>query len=243
MRDPCLRDGSRHCQPVSSRRLCSVMDPVRHVRSQRINVDRQLRREQNSLFNCLHSIADDARFIAEIRSLYPSLPVFANLRCGLWYQKDFDGTCYFKSTDGHFSQWSFSTVRLNLNVAEACAQHGGCIIIDATRRGKRFPVRFQSPLLLCIKPTRLLELLSLHTARPCAGPATGSAATAACSYAPVHVPHHHCVHMLPAYSMTSRASTEVTGSPLSRLRLCTAHHCTSEPQTVCPCAAQHLALY
>lgn len=105
----------------------------------RFNVDRELRREQNSLFNCLHSIADDARFIAEIRSLYPSLPVFANLRCGVWYLKD-PPLCYFKSTDGHFSHWSFSTTRLNLNVAEACVQHGGCIIVDATRRGKRFPV-------------------------------------------------------------------------------------------------------
>lgn len=104
-------------------------------------VERHLRREQSSLFNCVQSIYEDSLFVQEIRVLYPGLPLFANLRCGLWYAKQPDGTCYFKSTDGHFGEWSFSEARLNLNVAEACAEHGGCIIVDATRRGKRFPVR------------------------------------------------------------------------------------------------------
>ena len=113
--------------------------------TQRMNVLKHLRREQNSLFNCVHSLHEDAGFVSEIRLLYPNLPVFANLRCGLWYVKNPDGTCYFKSTDGHFGNWSFNLTRLNLNVAEACAQHGGCIIIDATRRGKRFPVCFRIP--------------------------------------------------------------------------------------------------
>lgn len=91
-------------------------------------------------------------------------------------------TCYFKSTDGHNNNWSFSTgqagwaswqvavrswaveqavkqagalplqslaaqptppptsrcsaVRLNLNVAHAAAAAGGCVIVDATKRGK-----------------------------------------------------------------------------------------------------------
>jgi hypothetical protein len=147
----------------------SEMDDITFRVDKRINVDRELRREQNSLFNCLHSIADDARFIAEIRSLYPSLPVFANLRCGLWYQKHTDGTCYFKSTDGHFSQWSFSTTRLNLQVAEACAKHGGCIIIDATRRGKRFPVRYIQPLLTWPVSHGSLRVTACLTPVLCAG--------------------------------------------------------------------------
>ncbi|KAK9818277.1 hypothetical protein WJX72_009958 [[Myrmecia] bisecta] len=74
-----------------------------------------------------------------IAGLYPSFPVFANLRCGLWYIKSPDNTCYFKSTDGHNGNWSFSTTRLNLQVAEAAAKCGGCVIVDATRRGKTFP--------------------------------------------------------------------------------------------------------
>ena len=45
-------------------------------------------------------------------------------------------TCYFKSTDGHNNNWSFSTVRLNLHVAEAAAAAGGALLVDATRRGK-----------------------------------------------------------------------------------------------------------
>lgn len=105
-------------------------------------VDRALNREQHSLYNCLLSILDDTRFVDEIRALHPELPVFVNLRCGLWYSQGDHQTCYFKSTDGHFGNWSFSCVRLNLHVAEACARHGGCVLVDATRRGKTFPVRF-----------------------------------------------------------------------------------------------------
>ena len=47
-------------------------------------------------------------------ALYPTLPVFANLRCGLWYAPRARDTCYFKSTDGHNGNWSFSCTRLNL---------------------------------------------------------------------------------------------------------------------------------
>ena len=110
-------------------------------------VHRALNREQHSLYNCLLSILDDTRFVNEIRALYPSLPVFVNLRCGLWYSSGKHETCYFKSTDGHSGNWSFSCVRLNLQVAEACCRHGGCLVIDATRRGKTFPVcsRIWSP--------------------------------------------------------------------------------------------------
>ena len=41
-------------------------------------------------------------------------------------------------TQGHNGQWSFSTTRLNLHVAEAAARKGGVMIVDATRKGKRF---------------------------------------------------------------------------------------------------------
>ena len=49
-------------------------------------------------------------------------------------------TCYFKSTDGHNNNWSFSATRLNAHVAEAAATRGGCVVDDATRSAtKRFP--------------------------------------------------------------------------------------------------------
>ncbi|KAK5073511.1 tRNA A64-2'-O-ribosylphosphate transferase [Lithohypha guttulata] len=52
-------------------------------------------------------------------------------------------SAYFKSTDGHVSQWSFSTRRLNLPVLQllghASSQGTGCVLIDTTRRGKSYP--------------------------------------------------------------------------------------------------------
>lgn len=59
---------------------------------------------------------------------------------------------YFKSTDGHNGNWSFSCTRLNLHVAEVAARQGGVIIVDATRKGKRFPV---SPECWCCWDARL----------------------------------------------------------------------------------------
>lgn len=101
---------------------------------------RKLRAEENSLYNCACSITSDIHFVQNVCALYPSLPIFANLRCGLWYVPGNHNTCYFKSTDGHTSNWDFSLTRLNLHIAERAALCGGCIIVDATRRGKSFPV-------------------------------------------------------------------------------------------------------
>lgn len=103
-------------------------------------VARELKREQHTLYNCLASILSDAAFIQEIRLLYPDIPLLANLRAGGWYAPNSDGTCYFKSTDGHQNNCSFSVTRLNWHVAELAAQRGGVMVVDATRKGKRFPV-------------------------------------------------------------------------------------------------------
>ncbi|KAF3333374.1 hypothetical protein FCM35_KLT01065 [Carex littledalei] len=97
------------------------------------------KREASSLYNALRSIYEDSAFVAEISGLWPDLPLVANLRCGLWYAPRFGATCYFKSTDGHQNNWSFSTARLNLHLAILSGQRGGCIIVDSTRKGKRFP--------------------------------------------------------------------------------------------------------
>jgi tRNA A64-2'-O-ribosylphosphate transferase len=50
-----------------------------------------------------------------------------------------DAEAYFKSTDGHNGHWQFSTTRLNWHIALLAAQSGGCMLVDATRRGKTFP--------------------------------------------------------------------------------------------------------
>ncbi|KAI5662757.1 hypothetical protein M9H77_22080 [Catharanthus roseus] len=100
---------------------------------------RSIKRRDNSLYNALRSIYEDSIFVGEISQLWPELPLLANLRCGLWYSRNFHSTCYFKSTDGHTNNWSFNTSRLNLHVALLAAQRGGCMIVDSTRKGKRFP--------------------------------------------------------------------------------------------------------
>ena len=61
-----------------------------------------------------------------------------------------DGTCYFKSTDGHNNNWSFSTTRLNLHVVDIAAAHNGALIIDATRKGKMAPVSDASSRAICL---------------------------------------------------------------------------------------------
>ncbi|KAL1825448.1 hypothetical protein ACET3Z_012226 [Daucus carota] len=100
---------------------------------------RSIKKRENSLYNALCSIFDDSVFVAEIAQLWPELPLVANLRCGLWYSKRFHHNCYFKSTDGHTNNLSFNTSRLNLHLALLAGQKGGCIIVDSTRKGKRFP--------------------------------------------------------------------------------------------------------
>lgn len=101
---------------------------------------RGVKKREHGLFNCVASIVHDSVFVREIAG-ETGFPVFGNLRCGAWYtrEQDMDGTCYFKSTDGHTGQWSFSLTRLNLHVAEKAVRCGGCVIVDATRRGKRYP--------------------------------------------------------------------------------------------------------
>ncbi|CAM9863616.1 unnamed protein product, partial [Discosporangium mesarthrocarpum] len=134
------------------------------------NIDKA---ERGDIRNRLLSIALDAQFISELVGLYRKAgchyPLFANLRNGRWYGKAWDGTCYFKSTDGHSRRralssahldplgprhapeggsssphWAFSYTRLNLHLAAAAAEHGGCIVVDSTRSGKRFPDSFTS---------------------------------------------------------------------------------------------------
>ena len=78
-------------------------------------------------------------------------------------------TCYFKSTDGHSGNWSFSTTRVNFHVALMAAEKGGVLIVDATRKGK---VRRRLDALQFIISIQLALAGSLssttHTRSPCA---------------------------------------------------------------------------
>ncbi|KAL8666959.1 MAG: hypothetical protein Q9168_007370 [Polycauliona sp. 1 TL-2023] len=101
-----------------------------------------LKQSTLSVTNRLSSIHHDSLFVQQVADLY-QLPLVANERCGSWYippgRKA--GSAYFKSTDGHQGEWSFSTRRLNLQVLDLLGQRGGarCIIVDSTRRGKSMP--------------------------------------------------------------------------------------------------------
>ncbi|BBN00007.1 tRNA A64-2'-O-ribosylphosphate transferase [Marchantia polymorpha subsp. ruderalis] len=127
-------------------------------------VTRRIKKTEQTIYNALRSIHDDSLFVSEIRHLWRELPLLANLRCGLWYSSDFDGTCYFKSTDGHNGNWSFNTGRMNLHVAMLAAERGGCFIVDATRKGKRFPDAMSKtiPIWACVLNRALADYRTLH---------------------------------------------------------------------------------
>ncbi|KAK4452277.1 putative tRNA A64-2'-O-ribosylphosphate transferase [Podospora aff. communis PSN243] len=99
-----------------------------------------LKRSNLSITNRLRSIQQDASFVQEVAETL-QLPLVANERCGSWYIDPSlkTASAYFKSTDGHTSQWKFSTRRLNLHILDLIGKHDGCIIVDSTRRGKRMP--------------------------------------------------------------------------------------------------------
>ncbi len=74
---------------------------------------KSLRRSTLSIQNRLASIQDDSDFVQQVAAEY-NLPLVANERCGSWYipPEKKSGSGYFKSTDGHSGQWSFSLRRL-----------------------------------------------------------------------------------------------------------------------------------
>lgn len=100
----------------------------------------ELKRNNLSIKNRLRSIRQDSDFVCSVSDAY-GLPLVANERCGSWYipPSRKTGSAYFKSTDGHFGQWTLSLRRLNLQVLDCVEQHGGAVIVDSTRRGKSMP--------------------------------------------------------------------------------------------------------
>lgn len=100
-----------------------------------------IKRESRHIFNKLHSISADSSFVRRIHTLHPSLLLIANLRCGAWYTDPSitSAVSYFKSTDGHTHQWSFSLKRSNLHLIPSIVKAGGAVVVDSTRRGKSMP--------------------------------------------------------------------------------------------------------
>lgn len=105
------------------------------------DVSKELRKSSRSVKNRLHSILLDSDWVKDVHQSYGSRPLIPNERCGIWYVEPslIKETAYFKSTDGHTTQWSFSTRRLNFHLLDIMLEHNGIIIVDSTRRGKTMP--------------------------------------------------------------------------------------------------------
>ncbi|GAA6011828.1 hypothetical protein JCM11491_000764 [Sporobolomyces phaffii] len=108
-----------------------------------LQADRGIIRGQlRDTYNRLHSIAADAEFVEDqISRAYPDFPVIPNQRAGAWYVKPTETTphAYFKSTDGHTNEHNFNLRRANLALLPLVKIRKGIILVDSTRRGKRFP--------------------------------------------------------------------------------------------------------
>ncbi len=85
-----------------------------------------LHQAPQSTRNRLTSIRHDSTFVEHIASKL-DLPLIANERCGGWYisPQSKAGSAYFKSTDGHFGEWSFSKRRLNLQLLKVIGENQG----------------------------------------------------------------------------------------------------------------------
>lgn len=145
----------------SSPAPASVSASVAAAAVEPLDARKIVRAAERDPWNRLHSIVEDADFVKRTALSYPHVPVVresslgprlcgeiwliscslaaaANLRCGAWYVPNASKGegCYFKSTDGHTHQWSFSLKRPNLALVELCIERGGAILVDSTRRGK-----------------------------------------------------------------------------------------------------------
>jgi hypothetical protein len=120
--------------PMSSKKVLGESDLIFSSASFALkNALGELKRNHQSVGKRLRSIYSDATFVQSVADAY-NLPLVANERCGSWYipqdasvgfAHSKKGSAYFKSTDGHFGQWSFSLRRLNLQVLDLIGQHGG----------------------------------------------------------------------------------------------------------------------
>ncbi|EFP81001.2 initiator tRNA phosphoribosyl transferase [Puccinia graminis f. sp. tritici CRL 75-36-700-3] len=131
-----------------------------------------INKQHRDVYNRLHSISEDSEFVTQVVNRYRPLPVIANLRCGAWYidpsNTTVDCTAYFKSTDGHDGQWQFSLRRSNLQLLHVIISSGGAILVDSTRRGKRYPDALSKtvPLWCAVLNAGRAKLLDRHPIAP-----------------------------------------------------------------------------
>ena len=125
-------------------------------------INKSLHSDKFSIVNRLKSIEDDHRFVEFVHSsFFEQYPICANLRCGSWYVYPFEHCCYFKSTDGHFGEWTFNLRRLNPNVLKWLIQTKGIMIVDSTRKGKVYPDALQRTIpIWCHVLNRIFYILS-----------------------------------------------------------------------------------
>eukprot|EP00767_Chilomastix_cuspidata_P003046 gnl/Chilomastix_cuspidata/3169.p1 GENE.gnl/Chilomastix_cuspidata/3169~~gnl/Chilomastix_cuspidata/3169.p1 ORF type:complete len:492 (+),score=180.54 gnl/Chilomastix_cuspidata/3169:377-1852(+) len=112
-----------------------LLRPTRHIGATARAIDKA----SKSIYSRLRSIEADAIFVEGVRQKFSDFPMYGNLRCGPWYCRHADGTCRFKSTDGHTGIWDFSFTRLNFELVTSAQEHGGILIVDSTTGGKRIP--------------------------------------------------------------------------------------------------------
>ncbi|KAH9966288.1 tRNA A64-2'-O-ribosylphosphate transferase [Russula compacta] len=121
-----------------------------------------IRRESLDIYNRLHSIDADIAFVKDVRGFYPTFPLIPNLRCGAWYT---DPAIYRWSS----RHWSFNLRRPNIHLLPIIATHGGLILVDSTRAGKRLPDALSKtvPIWCAVinRATRLRSLLKRRTAK------------------------------------------------------------------------------
>ncbi|KAI5790166.1 tRNA A64-2'-O-ribosylphosphate transferase [Geopyxis carbonaria] len=129
-----------------------------------------IRNTTRTLPNRLRSIHHDSQFVYSVARAYGNLPLVPNARAGDWYVPPdlCAGGVYFKSTDGHYGEWGFSLRRLNLGLLEIAGRDDGrgAVIVDSTRRGKRFPDSLAKtlPIWIAVLNSALFALpLTLHT--------------------------------------------------------------------------------
>lgn len=140
----CVMDGTYTTDTSSSSSSSSSPRLLPPIETDDRKIVRKIERDP---WNRLRSIKEDAQWVSNVSRCIPHAPLVPNLRCGAWYvypdvkgntnnDEDNETFCYFKSTDGHADQWSFSLKRPNLAVASLLQRHGSVIVVDSTRRGK-----------------------------------------------------------------------------------------------------------
>lgn len=104
------------------------------------DVVKELRKDALSVKNRLQSILYDHHQVQLLCNKWQLPPLIANERCGLWYvaPNEYIETCYFKSTDGHTHNWSFSQRRLNFHLLKLL-KSGNIAVVDSTKKGKLMP--------------------------------------------------------------------------------------------------------